>query len=309
MRPSPAKNYGMYVPAMIFQGIIAAAILGGALLIASLAEPAKAGSIGGPGPGPASPLTLIGSKLEAWDADLDCLAAISSTGIIKRTGSGTCGIATAGSDYYTANSSVVLNAGSVGSPGMSFTGDTDTGFYKGSDGEFRFSTNGTNRYRFGSNIYSSSTDGMTVYAGSVSAVTPAFIPRSDYSTTGIGATTNNAIDLINAANDTWRLDGVYHVTIKGTVPTVANGASDCGTSPSIAGNDNAGRVTVGSSTNGGYCTVTFANAWTTNAPICVAQDEVTAVLVRVTNVSTSSFRITGAIVAGDTLAYHCVGYR
>lgn len=32
----------------------------------------------------------IGSNVEAWDNDLDCLAALSSTGVIKRTGAGTC---------------------------------------------------------------------------------------------------------------------------------------------------------------------------------------------------------------------------
>jgi hypothetical protein len=33
---------------------------------------------------------VIGTNVEAWDADLDCIAALSSTGQIKRTGSGTC---------------------------------------------------------------------------------------------------------------------------------------------------------------------------------------------------------------------------
>jgi len=32
----------------------------------------------------------IGSNVEAWDADLDCIAALSLTGLIKRTGAGTC---------------------------------------------------------------------------------------------------------------------------------------------------------------------------------------------------------------------------
>ncbi|MCK1603914.1 hypothetical protein IVB02_21355 [Bradyrhizobium sp. 166] len=32
----------------------------------------------------------IGTNVEAWDADLDCIAALSSTGVIKRTGAGTC---------------------------------------------------------------------------------------------------------------------------------------------------------------------------------------------------------------------------
>lgn len=37
----------------------------------------------------------IGSAVEAWDADLDCLAALSGTGILRRTGSGTCSNGTA----------------------------------------------------------------------------------------------------------------------------------------------------------------------------------------------------------------------
>lgn len=37
----------------------------------------------------------IGSNVEAWDADLDCLAALSGTGILRRTGAGTCSNGTA----------------------------------------------------------------------------------------------------------------------------------------------------------------------------------------------------------------------
>jgi len=33
---------------------------------------------------------VIGTNVEAWDNDLDCIAALSSTGQIKRTGTGTC---------------------------------------------------------------------------------------------------------------------------------------------------------------------------------------------------------------------------
>lgn len=33
---------------------------------------------------------VIGTNVEAWDADLDCLAGLSSTGFIKRSGAGTC---------------------------------------------------------------------------------------------------------------------------------------------------------------------------------------------------------------------------
>jgi hypothetical protein len=37
----------------------------------------------------------IGSNVQAWDADLDCLAALSGTGILRRTGAGTCSNGTA----------------------------------------------------------------------------------------------------------------------------------------------------------------------------------------------------------------------
>src|SRR6185312_950390 len=38
----------------------------------------------------------IGSNVEAWDTDLDCLAALVTTGIVKRTGAGTCSAAVVG---------------------------------------------------------------------------------------------------------------------------------------------------------------------------------------------------------------------
>jgi len=33
---------------------------------------------------------VIGTNVEAWDADLDCIAAVSATGVLSRTGAGTC---------------------------------------------------------------------------------------------------------------------------------------------------------------------------------------------------------------------------
>jgi len=98
-----------------------------------------------------------------------------------------------------------------------------------------------------------------------------------------------------------------HQIMTGTTPTIGSGASDCGTSPSIGGNDSAGRVTVGAS-NGGQCTITFAAPWP-NPPVCSAFDETTGNLVRPTAASTSSVALSGMLTAGDTLVYHCVGYQ
>ncbi|MFL5266813.1 MAG: glycosyl hydrolase family 28-related protein [Stellaceae bacterium] len=98
-----------------------------------------------------------------------------------------------------------------------------------------------------------------------------------------------------------------HQIMTGTTPTIGSGASDCGTSPSIGGNDSAGRVTVGAS-NGGQCTITFAKPWP-NPPVCSAFDETNGNLVRPTAASTSSVALSGMLMAGDTLVYHCVGYQ
>ncbi len=93
----------------------------------------------------------------------------------------------------------------------------------------------------------------------------------------------------------------------GATPMVGSGSSDCGTSPSIGGNDSAGRVTVGAS-NGDQCTITFATPWP-NPPVCSAFNETAGNLVRPIAISTSSVALTGTLTAGDRLVYQCVGYQ
>lgn len=99
-----------------------------------------------------------------------------------------------------------------------------------------------------------------------------------------------------------------HQIVTGATPTVGSGPSDCGTSPSIGGNDSAGRVTVGGSTNGGKCTITFASSWP-NPPVCSVFDETTGSLVRPSAASTGSVAWTGTLLAGDSLVYQCIGYQ
>lgn len=104
-----------------------------------------------------------------------------------------------------------------------------------------------------------------------------------------------------------RIDSKQHVTYSGSAsPSVASGALDCGTTPAIAGNDNLGRVTVGSSTNGGVCTLTFQTAWA-HAPICQVFNETTANMLRPV-VTTTTLAITGTLLAGDSVSYRCADY-
>lgn len=99
-----------------------------------------------------------------------------------------------------------------------------------------------------------------------------------------------------------------HQVFTGTAPAVGSGASDCGTAPVVAGNDSAGRVTVGSGANGGKCTITFAQSWP-SPPVCTAFDETSGVLLRPTGATTALVALSGALTAGDVLSYSCRGYQ
>lgn len=112
----------------------------------------------------------------------------------------------------------------------------------------------------------------------------------------------------STGNTTFEILGNNHVRRTGPVPTVATGAGDCGTSPSIVGNDSVGRVTVGSVANGGKCTVTFASNWATNAPVCSVHNETTGALIRPALPTVSKVELTGTLLAGDVLNYKCEQY-
>lgn len=74
----------------------------------------------------------IGSAVEAWDADLDCLAALSTTGLVARTGAGTCatrtltapaaGITISNGDGVSGNPTLVLANDLAALEGLSGTG-------------------------------------------------------------------------------------------------------------------------------------------------------------------------------------------
>lgn len=97
-----------------------------------------------------------------------------------------------------------------------------------------------------------------------------------------------------------------HLHSSTTAPAVTNTtANSCGTTAAtIVGTDVAGKVTVGA-TAGTSCTVTFTTTWT-NAPACMVNNETTANLARATSTTTTVI-LAGTFVAGDVLAYMCIG--
>lgn len=169
-------------------------------------------------------------------------------------------------------------------------------------------TAGTNKWKLGTQIQgvTAANDTLLLKSTNTDGTTPVVVPDGNDTTTGMGADTSGDISLTVAANEDVRLDGHHHTTWKGTAPTVV-----AGTSPSIVGNDNVGRVTVGTSP-GTTVEVDFANSWG-HAPICTADDETTAAKnpLNVTTVNTNKVIVTAAatLVASDNVSYSCRGYR
>lgn len=128
---------------------------------------------------------------------------------------------------------------------------------------------------------------------------------SSLTSTSTTAGTNNATGTLSitiANQGTQSLFG--HIVSGGGLPT----QSSCGTSPSSVGNDTAGVITTGSGTVNS-CTLTFNNAYTTNAPICVANTAATSTQVVINSVSTLSVTFNfSASYPSSKVYYHCLGY-
>lgn len=95
-----------------------------------------------------------------------------------------------------------------------------------------------------------------------------------------------------------------HIVAQGDPPAV----SSCGTGPSVAGNDVAGRITVGTGGIATSCTLTFLQAWAI-APVCSVGNETTTLFAKASP-TTTTLVISSAtpFAASDKISYHCVGF-
>lgn len=111
-----------------------------------------------------------------------------------------------------------------------------------------------------------------------------------------------------------RINQNGNVSLNGTLPTVGT----CGTSPSVVGNNNVFRITIGTGGTVSACTLTFATtpAWD-NAPICQCTDETTALDIQMAP-TTTAVVLTGLAFgtgiatpygASDKVSCLCFGYR
>ena len=79
--------------------------------------------------------------------------------------------------------------------------------------------------------------------------------------------------------------------------------TSCGTSPTIAGSDMAGLVTLGTGTPTG-CVITFSVAYT-NAPFCVVTWQATPLASQSYSVSATAITLTQTAASSDKVNYVC----
>lgn len=130
-----------------------------------------------------------------------------------------------------------------------------------------------------------------LYTGQVTGIANSGHVRLHPGSVGVGGTKGSI-----------KIEG--HATTVGTAP----GVSACGTNPSIAGTDVAGRVTVGSGVSTTSCTITFDQAWD-NAAICAVSDETTSLLLKGVGAATTLTISAAASFSTNVIVYHCLGYQ
>lgn len=119
---------------------------------------------------------------------------------------------------------------------------------------------------------------------------------------GLSTQTLNSGNAFQIGGGTLAVTMNGHIETKGTAPTL----SSCGTSPSIAGNDMVGTITVGSSPST-TCNLTFHSSWT-NAPSCMVVDYTTSLSIQAPTTTTGvSLTASATFGAGDSVAYICLG--
>lgn len=102
---------------------------------------------------------------------------------------------------------VFAPAGSAALPGISFTGDTDTGFYNSAGNEMRFITGGTDRIIFTQNEFRCANgNGWGTGLSAASSTAPTVYPRNASTTTGIGSQASGNMSLIASATEVVRIN-------------------------------------------------------------------------------------------------------
>lgn len=129
----------------------------------------------------------------------------------------------------------------------------------------------------------------------------------------VGSTTNHGVKVVSNGTTAISIDTAQNSTFAGHIiggsgtPSVSAGGG-CGTSPSIVGNDNFGKITVGSSTS--TCVLTFAIAYASHEPACHATSTSANSNISISAAAAGSvtFSQTSPSMSGTSFYYVCGGY-
>lgn len=121
-----------------------------------------------------------------------------------------------------------------------------------------------------------------------------------------GSTTPGSVNVVSTSAF-YQIDGAskhVHVYDSSNTPTITSGG---GTTPSIAGSDNAFRIVVGTGGSASTVTVTFNKAWT-NAPMAFANHQGALLPLRcVTTTTTVVIDAASAFTASGSIDVFCIG--
>lgn len=196
---------------------------------------------------------------------------------------------------------LTVSNGTSAAPSLVFTRQSNVGFYSNATNDIRISYGGsTHNIAFiqagsTSTVYTDTLALDFVNGDAVLARFGAGIMDIQSAPLSPCSTPSNCRDLT-----------LRHSLANGTAPTIASGF---GTGSTIAGRDEAMRITLGT-TPGTGGVVTFGTAYT-NAPVCSAVDETTLTVTLTTTPTTTNVTVTsvaGVILASDKIGIICRSY-
>jgi hypothetical protein len=156
---------------------------------------------------------VIGTNVQAWDTDLDCLAAISTTGIVARTGAGTCAVRTVTAPA--AGITVTNGDGVAGNPTLVLANDLAA--LEGLSGTGIARRTGTDAWSVGTAVTNAELATMAANTVKANATGSTATP------TDVTAATARSSSLLNVDSFTGRGDSTY--TIIATDRTVGTNAA------------------------------------------------------------------------------------
>jgi hypothetical protein len=201
-----------------------------------------------------------------------------------------CGVANAAVPRILLDGNVGLTNGCSNATGQA-------GFGSGASNTINFITNSSDRGNFNNNGILFSTGSALMFLGTTSGGSTSGDVTLDRDGAGILGV-QSGVAGTTAAN--YRDLKARHLLGAGTAPTLTVGTG------TIAGTDDVGRVTLtaGSQTT---ITITFGTAYTTNIPVCVANDATTVLLVQAQPTLTTLV-LNAAFGASDKIGWQCRGY-